>query len=93
MTTDTETQRQAETMQVDREDILALLSIRFGLIPESVVKAIHDIEDPPALERLVLVAANVPNWQTFLDELKSGLTAFKIIGQSYNPIDRPETKE
>lgn len=69
----------------DREDLLAVLALRFGAVPTSVQARIAACDDSATLERLILVAANVPDWDAFLRELDAGPHAFKLVGASYEP--------
>lgn len=71
----------------DREDLIAVLRMRFGDIPSGVIDAIYKINDMNTLERLILVAANAPKLKIFLEELKEGSGTFKILGDRFNPID------
>lgn len=77
---------QANAVDTDKEDLLGLLALRFGDVPDVVEELIRQIEDSSALERLILVAANVPTWTTFMEELKESGTAFRIVGERYHPI-------
>lgn len=69
----------------DREDLLTVLALRFGAVPESVQALIVACDDAATLERLILVAANVPDWGSFVRELDAGPHAFKLVGASYEP--------
>lgn len=69
----------------DREDLLAVLTLRFGSVPESVQARIAACDDAATLERWILVAANVPDWVTFLHDLDAGPNAFRLVGASYEP--------
>lgn len=71
----------------DREDLLALLKMRFDSIPTGVVEAIYQISSLDDLERLILVAANAPTFKIFLEELDDGQGSFRIIGERFNPIE------
>lgn len=82
----------------DREDLLAVLALRFGSVPEPVHTRIVACNDPATLERWILVAANVPTWAAFLSDFDTGPNAFKLIGAAYQPIpsaadDEPHAKE
>ncbi|QQE81160.1 hypothetical protein GI364_06680 [Alicyclobacillus sp. SO9] len=79
----------AEALDTDKEDLLAIFELRFGGMPESVKKSIHAIDDGTKLERLVLVAANVPVLSKFMEELGQGTEAFRIVGEDYNPLSQP----
>ncbi|HET7627173.1 MAG TPA: hypothetical protein VFK44_02190 [Bacillales bacterium] len=71
----------------DREDLLALLHMRFGRQPSGVVDAIYDIRQLDALQRLILAAANSPHWEMFLEELNAGDSAARIAGQAFSPME------
>lgn len=72
-------------LQSDREDLLTVLTLRFGSIPESVQARIAACDDAATLERWILVAANVPDWGSFLNDLDAGPQAFKLVGARYEP--------
>lgn len=78
-------------LQSDREDLLAVLTLRFGSVPESVQVRIAACDDAATLERWILVAANVPDWASFLSDLDAGPHAFKLVGARYepNPTESP----
>ncbi|MEN1969421.1 hypothetical protein WMZ97_15265 [Lentibacillus sp. N15] len=71
----------------DREDLIAVLRMRFGDVPAGVIDAIYKINDMNTLERLILVAANAPELRIFLEEMEEGSGTFKILGERFNPID------
>ncbi|GGJ85160.1 hypothetical protein GCM10007063_04620 [Lentibacillus kapialis] len=71
----------------DREDLLAILKMRFGDIPPKIVEAIYDINAYETLERLILVASNVPSLKIFIEELEEGEGSFRILGDRFNPIE------
>lgn len=71
----------------DREDLIAVIQLRFGKVPPKVIEQIYDISDLNTLERLILVAANAPNFTIFLEELHEGEESFRIIGERFNPIE------
>ena len=81
---------QEQALATDKEDLLGLLSLRFGSIPETAIQSIEQTSDLNTIERLIVVAANVPDLNTFLAELDAGSTAFKIVGDVYNPIPSPK---
>ncbi|HEX6800213.1 MAG TPA: hypothetical protein VF116_21045 [Ktedonobacterales bacterium] len=70
----------------DREDLLAILTMRFGIVPDAVCERIAACHDLETLERLVLVAANVPTWEVFLAELDGQGDDFKVVGARYDPL-------
>jgi hypothetical protein len=77
-----------EAMAVqDREDLIALLQIRFGKIYPEVIEAIYKINKLDTLERLILVAANAQNLSVFIEELQEGQESFRILGDRFNPIE------
>lgn len=70
----------------DREDLIQVLRMRFENIPGELVEKIYQINDFHILQRLILAAANAPNWQIFLDEFQSGEESFRLIGENFNPL-------
>ncbi|NMP23972.1 hypothetical protein HIJ39_16685 [Sulfobacillus sp. DSM 109850] len=68
----------------DRQDLLALLDIRFGAVPEDVSEAIAAIEDVSQIDHLILVAANAASWTDFLREVRE--PGFRIVGQGFDPL-------
>lgn len=75
-----------DALATDREDLMAVLLLRFGSIPQAVQDQIDAITDGTNLERLVLVAANVPSFSKFVEELGEGKEAFRLVGESFNPL-------
>lgn len=71
----------------DREDLIALLTMRFGHVPPKIINDIYKIEQLDTLQRLILVAANAKTWGLFINELEEGEHAFKMTGEQFNPID------
>lgn len=72
----------------DREDLIAILKMRFSYIAPGVISAIYEISELDTLERLILVAANAPNLKVFLEELEEGSGNFRILGERFNPIEQ-----
>lgn len=71
----------------DREDLITVLQMRFGELPPTLVTQIYELNDLDTLERLILIAANAPNFKTFLEEMAEGSDGFRIIGERFNPIE------
>jgi len=69
----------------DREDLIGILRMRFGSISGEMIEKIYNINDNNTIERLILVAANAPTFEIFIEELKEGNWAFKITGERFNP--------
>jgi hypothetical protein len=67
----------------DREDLLTVLALRFGPVPESVHARIAACDDAAALARWILVAANAPDWASFLNDLDTGPRAFRLLDARY----------
>jgi len=74
-----------DILQIDREDLLAVIAMRFGEVPEAVRARINACNDGATLERWILVAANAPSWEVLIDELMAGQAAFRLVGQRYQP--------
>ncbi len=79
-----ETQRAA--LQSDRKDLLTVLDMRFGFVPEDIQAHIAATTELDTLERLILVAANAPDWKSFVEELDTGSRAFRLVGPRYDPL-------
>jgi hypothetical protein len=77
-------------LEVDREDLLAILSLRFGDVPSSITDQINAITKNSTLERLITVAANAASWEIFVSELLHGKESFKILGEAFNPLANAE---
>lgn len=88
-----ETEREKQALAIDKEDLLAILNMRFGGVPEEIHKEIGHIDQLETLERLIPVAANVPTWETFVKELREGKDSFKLVGQMYDPLANPQKEE
>ncbi len=70
----------------DQADLLAVLELRFGDIPEGVIQQVRTLDDGNALQRLILVAANAPTWEAFYTELLAGPEAFRLVGERFDPL-------
>lgn len=70
----------------DREDLIAVLRMRFGDIPGEMIQQIYDIDDMNMLQRLILAAANAPNWDIFVEEFQTGKDSFRLLGEEFNPL-------
>lgn len=77
--------RQRALLAADRDDLLEVLTIRFGAVPDEIRARIAVCNNSETLERWILVAANVPDWATFLKDFDAGPNAFKMVGASYEP--------
>ncbi len=74
------------TTDDDRFDLIALLKMRFGDIPDEVTAAISSIDDFSQIDHLILVAANAVEWDEFLSEIRH--PGFRIVGQAFDPLSR-----
>lgn len=70
----------------DREDLIAVLRMRFGVISGEIIEKIYQIDDMNTLQRLILTAANAANWGVVLEELQAGDDSFRLLGEEFNPI-------
>jgi hypothetical protein len=70
----------------DREDLITVLQMRFGSLPEEMIHQIYEIGDYHILQRLILAAANAANWDVFLEEFKAGEDSFRLLGEDFNPL-------
>ncbi|MNN79787.1 hypothetical protein D3C76_1713290 [compost metagenome] len=70
----------------DREDIFAILRMRFNEVSTDIIQAIEAIQDLNTLQRLILVACNAPHLDVFLEEMHEGNQAYKVTGERFNPL-------
>ena len=70
----------------DREDLIAVIRIRFGKISGEMIQKIYEINDYNTLQRLIIAAANATSWSVFLEEWKAGENSFRIVGEEFNPL-------
>lgn len=70
----------------DREDLIAVLQMRFGNISGEIIEEIYNLTDIHILQRLILAAANSANWNVFLEEFHAGRESFRVVGESFNPL-------
>ena len=68
----------------DRRDLITLLHMRFGRISPDVMAAIKAINDFSQIDHLILVAANAPGWNDFIQELQ--WPGFRMVGQNFDPL-------
>ncbi|MED2777856.1 hypothetical protein P4278_28560 [Bacillus thuringiensis] len=69
----------------DREDLIAVLRMRFGDISGGIIEKIYDINDMNSLQRLILAAANAMNWNVFLEEVEASEYSLRLLGEKFNP--------
>jgi hypothetical protein len=70
----------------DREDLIALVQMRFGKITGEMIAKIYEIDDMNTLQHLILSAANAADWNIFLAEFNAGKEAFRLVGENFNPL-------
>lgn len=76
-----------EAMLVDdREDLIAVLQMRFGNISGEIIEKIYEIDDMNSLQRLILAAANATTWNVFLEDFQSGVGSYRLLGEDFNPL-------
>lgn len=76
-----------ESMLVeDREDLIAVIQMRFGAVSGEIIQKVYDISDSHSLQRLILAAANAHSLEVFLEELHAGQDSFRIVGEEFNPL-------
>lgn len=77
---------ETKMLELDRQDLLELLRMRYGDVPQDVREAIDRLTDPNTVQRLILAAANAASWEIFVEELQAGDQSFKLIGERFSPI-------
>lgn len=70
----------------DREDLIAVLRMRFGNVPGEMIRQIYDIGDMNTLQRLILAAANAADWPVFEREFQAEEHSFRLLGEDFNPL-------
>lgn len=70
----------------DREDLIAVLQMRFGHVTGNIIEKIYEIDDLNTLQRLILAAANAVSWDVFVEELSAGERSFRLLGENFNPL-------
>ncbi|MCC2683611.1 MAG: hypothetical protein K0R75_510 [Paenibacillaceae bacterium] len=75
-----------EMLAQDREEVLAVLQIRFDNVPEHVERLIRGIRELDRLQRLILVAANAADLTVFIEELQESEDSFRLLGDRFNPL-------
>ena len=68
----------------DHEDLLQVLTLRFGEVPNDVRALIAIVQDGDRMDHLILAAANAPGWEEFLQDLSQ--PAFRMVGTDYDPL-------
>ncbi len=77
-----------ECLRTDKEDLTAIIELRFGVIPPEVQKRIDWFPHREMIERMIVVAANAATWETMLEELFEDRESFRIVGEQFNPTGR-----
>lgn len=78
----------------DREDLIAVLRMRFGEISGQMIQQIYDISDYHILQRLIIAAANASSWGVFLEEFQAGEDSYRLLGEAFNPLSEiPKGRE
>jgi len=70
----------------DREDLIAVLRMRFGDVPGKMIEEIYEIDDLSTIQRLILAAANASSWNVFVEEFQAGTQSFRLVGEDFNPL-------
>ncbi|MGO4886422.1 hypothetical protein ACJ2A9_01575 [Anaerobacillus sp. MEB173] len=70
----------------DREDLIAVIRMRFGNISGELIQQVYEINDMHTLQRLILAAANASNWDVFREELEASDDSFRLLGENFNPL-------
>ena len=81
-------ERRRQILREDLEDLRAVLTLRFGAIPDDIEAKLRDLRDIEQTNRLVLVAANAPDLDALRREFSSEIPAFRILSGSFE--QRPQ---
>jgi hypothetical protein len=85
---ETTEERRRQILREDLEDLRAVLTLRFGAIPDDIEQKLARLQDIEQTNRLVLVAANAPDMDTLRREFASEIPAFRILSGSFE--QRPQ---
>lgn len=76
-----------DTMLIDdREDLIAVIQMRFGEVPSDMIQQIYEIDDMNTLQRLILAAANASSWSVFKQDFQFRENSFRLLGEDFNPL-------
>jgi hypothetical protein len=75
----------------DRDDLIALLKMRFGTVPSELMTAISAIHDLSQIDHLILVAANASGWSEFISEVRA--PGFRLVGQEFDPLSKTRSEK
>lgn len=79
----------AGALEADREDLLRVVEMRFGPIPDEMRRQILQLDRVERVGRMILVAANAPDLDTVAKELKEP-GAFRVGARAVgDPVGRP----
>ena len=70
----------------DREDLIAVLQMRFGHLTGEMIEKIYEIDEMNTLQRLILSAANAADWNVFLEEFHADGDSYRLVGENFNPL-------
>lgn len=70
----------------DREDLIALLQMRFGKLSGELIEKIYEIKEMNTLQRLILLAANAADWPVFLEEFYAVKDSFQLADETFTPL-------
>lgn len=70
----------------EKEDLLGLIHMRFGKVPNHIRHKIMAIQNLDVLDRLFLITVNAANWDVFKAELDEGKNSFKMVGDGFDPL-------
>ena len=81
--------REQDLLAVDREDLREIVRLRFGGVPADVEEGIAKLQDISESSRLVLIAANAPDLESFRKELFAKIPAFRIMSDAFETRGDP----
>jgi hypothetical protein len=66
------TLQQVDDLELLKDDLIAILAGRYGLVPDSVYGYIQRLSDTDTVHHLIAVALSSHTWADFVRELKQG---------------------
>ena len=80
------TLQQVDDLELHKEDLIAILAGRYGLVPDSVYGYIERLSDTDTVDHLIAVAASSHTWTDFVRVLKQEVHRVKQVAARNNSL-------
>jgi hypothetical protein len=68
-----------DVMELHKEDLIAILALRYGLVPVAMYKYIDEIDDPNVLDHLLSAARSSSTWEEFVGHVRREVAAVQRV--------------